>query len=161
MILTGVNRVVFYDEEAWMKSYIYLCVQQRKKAEEDGNDFLVEFWKLMMNSVFGKTMKNIRKSIDFKLVNNSKNLRKLINKPFVKDITVYVPASDDDDDDKFLVGVHMGKPQIKLDKPIYTGQCILDNSKRAMYEFVYDYCIPKWGVNNFKICQTDTDSVIC
>ena len=30
-----------------------------------------------------------------------------------------------------------------------------------MYEFVYEYCIPKWGADNFRICQTDTDSVIC
>ena len=116
----------------------------------------------MMNSVFGRTMMNIRKRIDFRLVNNSKKLRKLVNKPFYKDLTVYVPGeSDDEDGNDFLVGLHMTKPKITLDQPIYTGQCILDNSKRVMYEFVYDYCIPKWGIENFKILQTDTDSVIC
>ena len=114
-----------------------------------------------MNIVFGKTMENIFKRIDFRLVNNSKKLRKLMNKPFFKDITVYVPGSDDEGDDEFLVGVQMSKPKILLNKPIYTGQSILDNSKRRMYEFVYDYCISKWGIDNFRICQTDTDSVIC
>ena len=59
-----------------------------------------------------------------------------------------------------LVGVHLSKRKITLNKPIYTGQCILDNSKRCMYEFVYDYCFPKWGVGNFKVCGTDTDSII-
>ena len=59
-----------------------------------------------------------------------------------------------------MVGVHLSKQNITLDKPIYTGQCILDNSKRCMYEFVYDYCFPKWGVDNFRVCGTDTDSII-
>ena len=144
-----------------MKDYIDFCVEQRKKAELEGNDFLVEFWKLMMNSVFGKTMENIWKRIDFCLVNNSKKLWKLMDKPFFKYITVYVLGSDNEGDDEFLVGVQMSKPKILLNKPIYTGQCILDNSKRKMYEFVYGYCLPKWGINNFRICQTDTDSVIC
>ena len=160
MILTQVNRVIFYDEEPWMKGYIEFCVEQRKEAEKVGNEFLVDFWKLMTNSVFGKTMENIRKRISFELVNDTKRLRKLVSKPFFKDVSVYVPG-DDEDDENFLVGVHLGKSEIELNKPIYTGQCILDNSKREMYQFVYDYCIPKWGIANFKICQTDTDSVIC
>ena len=85
-----------------------------------------------------------------------------MNKPFYKDLIVYVPGeSDDEDGNDFLVGLHMKQPEITLDQPIYTGKCILDNSKRAMYEFVYDYCIPKWGIENFRILQTDTDSVIC
>ena len=161
MILESVNRVILYTEEAWMKSYIESCVEQREKAELEGNVFLVDFWKSIMNSVFGKTMEIIRKRIYFDLVNDSKKLQKLMNKPTFQDITVYVPGSDSDSDDDFLVGVHMTKPKIILNKPIYTGQCILDNSKRAMYEFVYDYCFPKWGVDSFRICQTDTDSVIC
>ena len=143
-----------------MRGYIEFCVGQRKEAKKVGNEFLVDFWKLMMNSVFGKTMENIRKRIRFELVSNSKRLRKLVSKPFFKDISVYV-LGDDEDDKNFLVGVHLGNPEIELNKPIYTGQCIVDNSKWEMYQFVYDYCIPKWGIENFKICQTDTDSVFC
>ena len=103
---------------------------------------------------------NKRNRIDFRLVNNSKKLRKLLNKPFFKDSTIYVPGLSETEDD-FLVGVQMEQPMISLDQPMYTGQAILDNSKRAMYEYVYEYCIPKWGLENFKILQTDTDSVIC
>ena len=102
MILENVNGEISYQKETWMKSYIDFCVEQRKKAELEKNDFLVEFWKLMMNSVFGKTMENIRKRIAFRLVNNSKKLRKLMNKPFFKDITVYVPGSEGEGDDEFL-----------------------------------------------------------
>lgn len=61
MILDKVNKIVLYTEEAWMKEYIEFCVQKRKEAELAGNDFYVSFWKLMTNSVFGKTMENIRK----------------------------------------------------------------------------------------------------
>ena len=60
----------------------------------------------------------------------------------------------------FLIGVQMTKPKATLNKPIYTGQCILDDSKILMYEFIYDYCMKKWPDGRFKVCQTDTDSVI-
>ena len=141
MILENVNRVILYTEEAWMKSYIEFCVEQRTKADLEGYDFLVNFWKLMMNSVLGKTMENITKRINFELVNDTNRLQKLINKPIFQDISVHVPGSDGNDNN-CLAGVHMTKPKILLNKPIYTGQCILDNSKRNMYEFVYDYCFP-------------------
>ena len=59
-----------------------------------------------------------------------------------------------------LVGVHLTKTVIKLDKPIYTGQCILEESKLMMYEFLYDYVFEKWGVDNVRVCMTDTDSVL-
>ena len=128
-------------------------MEQRKQAELVGNDFLVDFWKLMMNSVFGKTMENIRNRINFQLINNEAKLKKELNKPTLQDVITY--------NNDLLVGVHLSKQKIKLNKPIYTGQCILDNSKRLMYEFVYDYCFPNWGVENFRICGTDTDSLIC
>ena len=159
MILRGVNCGIKYEEEAWMKGYIEYCVEQRKKADKEKNKFLSDFWKLMMNSVFGKTMENIRKRIDFKLVNDSVSLQKWINKPFLKDISTYVKGTKDDPEN-FLVGLHMSKPKIKLNMPIYTGQAILDTSKIEMYKFIYDFCFKKWP-GKFEVLQTDTDSVIC
>ena len=152
MITTGVNQAILYTEEAWLKGYINFCVEKRQEAGKAGNDFLVDFWKLMMNSVFGKTMENVRKRINFKLVNNAKHLQKELNKPILEDTIVY--------NKDLSVGVHLSKQKITLDKPIYTGQCILDNSKRCMYEFLYDYVFPKWGVENVRVCMTDTDSLI-
>ena len=108
----------------------------------------------MMNSPFGKSMENIRNRVDFEITNNEGRLGKLFKKPNLKDIRIY------SNNEGFLVGVQKGKTKITLDKPIYTGQCILDNSKRKMYEYIHDYCISKWGIENFKVCQTDTDSVI-
>ena len=137
MILKSVNRAVLYTEEAWMKGYIEFCAEQRRRVELEKNDFLVDFWKLMMNSVFGKTMENIRKRINFELVNDNKRLQKLINKPTFQDISVYVSGPDKDAD--------LGSQPID----------------RGMNEFVYDYCFPKWGIDNFRICPTDTDSAVC
>ena len=77
MIITGVNSGILLTEEAWLKGYIDFCVENRQKAEKDGNDFLVDFWKLMMNSVFGKTMENLRKRINFKLVKDAKNYKSI------------------------------------------------------------------------------------
>ena len=152
MIMDKVNKAVFYTEEAWLKGYIYFCAQKRRETELGKNYFLIDFWKLMMNSVFGKTMENIRKRINFKLVNDTKQLQKELNKPTLEDTITY--------NKDLLVGVHRSKQNITLDKPICTGQCILDNSKREMYEFVYDYVFQKWGVDNVRLCVTDTDSII-
>ena len=97
-------------------------------------------------------MENVRNRVNFKLVNNEKQLRKELNKPTLLDTTVY--------DNDLLVGVHLKKGAIKLDKAVYTGQCILDESKFMMYEFLYDYVFPKWGVENVRVCMTDTDSLL-
>ena len=81
-------------------------------------------------------MENVGKRINFKLVNDSKQLQKELNKPTLEDTITY--------NKDLLVGVHLSKEKM-LDKPIYTSQCILDNSKREMYKFLYDYCFKKWG----------------
>ena len=92
-----------------------MCVEERQKAEKEEKDFLVDFWKLMMNSCFGKTMENIRKRINFQIVNDEKKLQKYLNKPTLEDTIVY--------NKDLLVGVHLSKEKIVLNKPIHTGQC--------------------------------------
>ena len=152
MIVKKVNKILFYRERAWMKDHIEFCVEQRTIATEQGNKFLKEFFKLMCNAVFGKSMENVRNRVNFKLVNNNEQLQKYLNKPTLLDTTTYHPD--------LLVGVHFKKSVIKLDKPIYTGQAILDLSKLMMYEFLYDYVLPKWGFDNVRVVMTDTDSLL-
>ena len=94
----------------------------------------------MSNIVFGKSMENIRNHINFKIINDKIQLQKEINKPTFIDCVVY--------HSELLIGVHLEKAVIHLNKPIYTGQTILDDSKLMMYEFLYDYCFVKWGVDN-------------
>ena len=109
-----------------MKAYIMLNTRLRIATK---NEFEKDFFKLMNNSVFGKTMENIRNHKDMKLVTSDKKYFKYVMKPNFKDGHTF---------SKHLFAVEMGKTQITMDKPVYLGQVILDLSKMLMYEFHYD-----------------------
>ena len=112
------------------------------------NEFEKNFFKLMNNSFFGKTMENIKNHKDMKLVTREQKYQKYVMKPNFKD---GYPFS------KYLFAMEMGKTEINMSKPIYLGQTILDLSKTLMYEFDYDYMRPMYG-RKVKLCYTDTDS---
>ena len=112
----------------------------------------------MNNSVFGKTMENIRKHRNIKLVNNEEEYLKNVMNPNFKSGTLLGPD---------LIGCEMGKVKVKMNKPVYLGQAILDLSKTIMYEFHYDYMIPKYvrsaseaHGDKLKLCYMDMDSLI-
>ena len=104
----------------------------------------------MNNSVFGKTMENIRNRVDIKLVNNKKQAEKLSAKSNFKHCNIF---SDN------LVSIPMKKTKLTFNKPVYLGMCILDLSKTLMYEFHYNYIKQKYG-NKAKLLFTDTDSLM-
>ena len=104
----------------------------------------------MNNSVFGKTMENIRKHRDIKLVTTDKKRSKLVSEPNYHTINL---ISED------LSIIEMKKTKVKMNKPIYLGLSILEISKTLMYEFWYDYMKPKYN-GNVKLCYMDTDSFI-
>ena len=110
------------------------------------NDFKKDFFKLMNNSVFGKTMENIRKHRDIELVTINKKRSKLVSEPNYH-------ISED------LSIIEMNKTKVKMNKPIYLGLSILEINKILMYEFWYDYMKPKYG-DNVKLCYMDTDSFV-
>ena len=144
--LIKIHRGVKFNERAWLKDYIQLNTDLRTKGT---TEFEKGFFKLMNNSVFGKTMENIRNRIDVRLVTEEKELEKFVKKPNFDIINTFT---------KDLVAVHMKKTTIKLHKPIYLGMSILDLSKTLMYEFHYDYIKPKYR-NNASLLFTDTDSL--
>ena len=144
--LIKIHRRVKFNERTWLKDYIQLNTDLRTKGT---TEFERDFFKLMNNSVFGKTMENIRNRIDVRLVTEEKELEKLVKKPNFDRINIFTGD---------LVAVHMKKTTIKLHKPIYLGMSILDLSKTLMYEFHYGYIKPKYG-NNASLLFTDTDSL--
>ena len=145
--LKKIHRIIEFNQEAWLKPYIDMNTELRKAAK---NDFEKDLFKLMNNSVFGKTMENIRKHRDIKLVTTDKKRSKLVSEPNYHTINL---ISED------LSIIEMKKTKVKMNKPIYLGLTILEISKTLMHEFWYDYMKPKYA-NNVKLCYMDTDSFI-
>ena len=144
--LTKIHRGITFEESAWLKPYIDLNTDLRAKAQ---NDFEKDFFKLMNNSVFGKTMENIRNRVDIRLVTRVSQAKRLTCKPNYQHHTMF---------SKNLAAVHMKKVKLYFNKPVYLGMSILDLSKTLMYDFHYNYIKPKYG-DNAKLLFTDTDSL--
>ena len=118
---------------------------------EAKNDFQKDFYKLMNNSVFGKTMENIRNHRNIVLVSNKEKYLRKVMKPNFKSGTLLGPD---------LTGCEMGKVKVVVNKPVYLGQAILDLSKTIMYEFHYDYMKLQYPEDKLKLCCMDTDSFV-
>ena len=147
LVLERIHRAIEFRQSGWMKEYIDFNTRLRTAAT---NDFEKDFYKLMNNSVFGKTMENIRKHRDIKLVNNREAYLKAIMKLNFKSGTLFGPN---------LMGCELGKIKAVMNKPVYLGQAILDLSKIVMYEFHYDYMKRKYD-DRLTLCYMDTDSLI-
>ena len=147
LVLERIHRVIEFDESAWMKDYIDFNTQLRTKTT---NDFEKDFYKLMNNSVSGKTMENIRNHRNIWLVTSRESYLREVMKPNFKSGVLFGES---------LMGCEMGRVKITMNKPVYLGQTILDLSKIRMYEFHYDYMVPKYE-NKLKLCYMDTDSLI-
>ena len=148
MILTRIYSGIKFVESEWMKPYINMNTELRTNAK---NSFEKDFYKLMNNAVFGKSMENIRNRVNVKLVNSEEKARKLIAKPNFKGPPKIFSEN--------LISIHMKKTSLLMNKPIYLGMCILDLSKTIMYDFHYNYIKQKYG-NKAKLLFTDTDSLM-
>ena len=145
--LKKVYRIIEFEQEAWLKEYIDVNTELRKKAT---NDFEKDFFKLMNNAVFGKTMENVRKHRDIKLVKTDKKRNKLVSEPNFHTMKLI---------DNNLAIIEMKKVKVKMNKPIYLGLSILDISKITMYEFWYDY-VKTIYQDRARLCYLDTDSFV-
>ena len=145
--LNNAHRIIEFNQEAWLKKYIAMNTELRKKAS---NDFEKDFFKLMNNAVFGKTMENVRKNRDIKLVETDHKRNKLVSEPNYHTMKLI---------SENLSIIEMKKVKVKMKKPIYLGLSILEISKVIMYEFWYDYVKNKYG-DMVKLCYMDTDSLI-
>lgn len=153
MKLTKIHRILKFNQSPWLQTYIDLNTNLRTLAT---SDFEKDFYKLMNNSVFGKTMENIEKRVNVKMLTHWENRGKvlgaqdLIAKPEFHSLAVFAEN---------LVAIQLRKTKLTYDKPIYLGFCILDISKTLIYDFHYNYMLKKFE-NNVKLLYTDTDSLI-
>ena len=145
--LKKVHRIIEFNQKAWLKPYIDMNTELRKIAK---NDFEKDFFKLMNNSVYGKTKENVRKHRDSKLVTTDKKRSKLVSEPNYHTMN-YISEN--------LSIIEMKRTKVKRNKPIYLGLSILEISKLLMYEFWYDYMKPKYD-DKVKLCYIDTGSFI-
>ena len=135
-----------FNQSPWLKQYIDFNTEKLKHAK---SSFEKDFFNLMNNSVFGKTMENLRKKVNVKLLTDYKKLDKLSAKP------TYISSKIFNEN---LMAVHMIKEALTLNRPAYVGICILDLSKTLMYDFHYNYIKEKYG-DRAKLFFTDTDSL--
>ena len=145
--LRKVHRVIEFEQEAWLKEYIDVNTELRKKAT---NDFEKDFFKLMNNAVSGKTTENVRKHRHIKLVKSDKKRNKLVSEP-----NFYTMKLTDNN----LAIIEMRKVKVKMNEPICLGLSILEISKITMYEFWYDYVKIKYE-DKARLCYMDTDSFV-
>ena len=147
--LDRIHQVIEFDQLPWLKTYIDLYNTHLRTAAT--NDFEKDFFKLMNNSVFGKTMENIRKHRNTGLLTTEEKYLCTVMKPNFKSGVLF---------GENLIGCEMGKIKVAMNKLVYLGQAILDLSKIVMYEFHYDYMVPKYGLEKLKLCYMDTDSLV-
>ncbi|KMQ83424.1 hypothetical protein RF55_20086 [Lasius niger] len=141
-----IHRVLRFQQRPWLSSYIQFNTEQRKLAK---TSFEKDLFKLLNNSVFGKTMENMRNRTNIDLVHNEKRAKKLVAAPTFHSFKV---INED------LVSVERKKSTLVLNRPIYVGFAILDISKTLMYDFHYNHIKNKYG-SNARLLFTDTDSL--
>ena len=147
LIFKKIHKVLEFKQTAWMKPYIE---KNTKLRNESKNEFDKDFFKLMNNSVYGKTMENVRKTRDIKLVTTNSERKRLVSEPNYHTCKQFSES---------LTAIEMKKSKIHINKPVYVGQAVLNISKTFMYEFWYDHIIPKYD-DKVQLWYMDTDSFI-
>ena len=145
--LKNVHRIIEFNQGAWLKPFTDMNTVLRKIAK---NDFEKDFFKLMNNVVFRKTIENVRKHSNIKFVTTDEKRNKPVSEPNFHTINCI---------SENLSIIEMKRTKVQMNKPIYLGLSILEISKLSMYEFWYEYVTLKYG-DSVKLCYMDTDSFI-
>jgi hypothetical protein len=146
-VLFQVHRVLSFTQSPWLKIYIDFNTIQRSLAT---NKFEKDFFKLMNNSMFGKTMENLRKRRKVDLITSEEQLRKRVSQPAFKNFIIF---------HEDLVAVERVQTNLCLNRPIYIGFAVLDLSKHLMYEFHYKHIKTRYPEGKSRLLFTDTDSL--
>ena len=147
-VLTKVHRILSFEQNSWLKTYIEFNTEKRKEAANEKNEFGVLLYKLANNVIFGKSVENLRDRMKVRIASDKHMARKLVAKSSFKRHSIIRPD---------LVVVQCAIENLQLNRPIYTGFTILETSKLKMYEFFYDYIKPKYGTKaNLLFMNTDS-----
>ena len=147
LLVSKLHRVVQFRQSKWLGDYISKNTVMRKQAS---NDFEKNFYKLMSNACFGKTMENLRNRREIIFVSNKKEAEKSFQNPNFKSYQIIHDG---------LVSVSFTASRIVWSKPTPVGASILDLSKLSLYKFHYDEMKPRFG-DKIKVCYKDTDSLL-
>ena len=121
MKLVKIHIILSFQQSNWLK--VFTDFSTMKSPDE----FSKNLYKLANSCIYGKSIENLRKRINVKLVNDKKKYQKMVNKPnFVSQKII----------DKHFVAVHCSKKVLTLNKPVYVGFCILELPKLLMYNFI-------------------------
>ena len=146
MEITKIHKILTFRQSPWMQKYIQFNTEKRRICE---NEFERDFFKLLNNSIYGKSLQNQRKQVNIQLINNEAKLMKLTAKPGFKSFKIF---------SKYLAAIQCEKQSILLNKPIYVGFTILELSKCLMYDFHYNTIKKMYG-EKATLLFTDTDSL--
>ena len=144
MKLSKVHKVLKFKQSDWLKDTLIL-IQKKKSA---ANIFEKKSFKMVINSIYGTAIENLRKRINVILVNNGKVYEKHVSKPSFVSHNFF---------SKYLAATHEVKLVLTLDKPIHVGFSILDSSKLILYDYHWKAIKRKLDA---KLLLTDTDSLI-
>jgi hypothetical protein len=142
-----IHRAMQFNQSPWLGEYISFNTKMRTVAK---NDFEKNFFKIMNNPASGKTMENLRKRVDVRLVSDENKLKKLTSSPTFTSLKIF---KED------LVAVKKIEEVLILNKPVHVGMSFLELSKTLMYDFHYNYIKKKYGYKS-KLLFTDTEGLM-
>ena len=148
LVLNKIHTIIKFKQYPWLREYVMSNTEKRAKTNDEN---LRNFYKLMNNSVYGKTMENILNRPSLKIINKNDNerLAKIHRNENVQDI---------DNLTENLIVISCKKQPVEFDKPVYVGFTILEISKYHMYDLLYNKIKVKWP--STKLMYMDTDSLI-
>jgi hypothetical protein len=145
MRLLRVHRVLSFKQQAWLKPYVDLNTAKRQLAT---SEFEGDFYKLVNNAFFGKSMENVRKRRNVQLVDDEAKLKKLLAQPQLEQFLIV---------NEEMVVVDRVRSKVKLNKPIYIGFSVLEISKVLIFDFHYNVMMKRYGTSA-RLLFSDTDS---
>ena len=150
MIVDKVHNIISFKQSKWLEEYISFNTRKRNQAV---NVFEKDFYKLLINAFYGKTMENVRNRLKMKFIKKDDHREKMKQQSKITFNGVHKSYENCD-------SYTFKQNEVLMDKPIYLGFTVLELSKLLMYETYYDKLQPYFGQENIQLHYMDTDSFV-